>query len=119
MNANERDARILQKIAKYCREIDGFIAGIGYLTFEETLEINRASIFTLEQIGECVKSLSEDFKKAHAQIPWQEIIGMRNRMVHDYEGIFLDIVWETITEDIPKLHDYIVQVLNESVKNKM
>jgi len=114
MNANEKDTRILRKIAKYCREIDGFIAGIGYCVFEEVLEMNRACIFTLEQIGESAKGLSESFKKAHSQIPWQEIIGMRNRIAHDYEGVFLDVVWETVTEDIPRLHEYIVQVLNEA-----
>ena len=73
MSADDRNVRILQRIQKYCREIYDFIAGIDYSTFEEVLQINRACIFTLEQIGECVKGLSEDFKKAHVHIPWQEI----------------------------------------------
>ena len=95
MNVNERDERILRKIRKYCREIGDFIAGIEYHTFEDVLQINRACIFTLEQIGENVKGISAEFKEMHSHIPWQEMVGLRNRIVHDYDGIYLDIVWET------------------------
>ena len=113
MNADERDSKILQRILKYCREIEDFIAGADYPTFETALQMNRACIFTLEQIGESVKGLSDSFKKGYPHIPWQEIVGLRNRIAHDYDGIYLDIVWETITEDIPQLLDSLDKILEK------
>ena len=103
MSVHERDMKILLRVRKYCREIELFIAGIDFKTFEDVLQINRSCIFTLEQIGESVKHLSDEFRTAYNYIPWQEIVGMRNRIVHDYDGIYLDVVWETVTEDIPGL----------------
>ena len=114
MNVDERDERILRKIRKYCLEIEDFIAGIDYPVFERVLQINRACIFTLEQIGESTKGLSKDFKNTNINIPWQDIMGLRNRIVHDYDGICLDVVWETITEDIPKLHESLNKILEEN-----
>ena len=114
MNADERDSKILRRIIKYCRDIENFIVGIDYPIFETTLQMNRACIFTLEQIGESVKDISDDFKKGHPHIPWHEIVGLRNRIVHDYDGIYLDIVWETITEDIPQLCESLNKILEKN-----
>ena len=113
MSVTEKDMKILKKVCKYCREIGDFIEGFEYHMFEDTLQINRACIFTLEQIGESVKGLSDEFKKTYRHIPWQEMASMRNRIVHDYEGIYLDIVWETLTEDIPKLLYSLEKILED------
>ena len=113
MNVSEMDKNIVLRIRKYCCEIKGFTAGFDYPAFEQVLQMNRATIFTLEQIGECVKKLSEDFRKTYNHIPWQEIMGLRNRIAHDYDGIYLDVVWETATEDIPKLRDDLRLILEE------
>jgi len=113
MSVADRDEKILRKIRKYCREIEDFIAGVEYAEFDSGLQINRACIFTLEQIGENAKGLSENFKNTYNNIPLQEMMGLRNRIVHDYDGIYLDIVWETITEDIPKLLEALDKIVEE------
>ena len=65
----------------------------------------EATVFNLMQIGELSKSsLSEGAKSAIQTVPWHQIYGMRNRIVHGYDGVDMRIVWDTVAEDIPKLH---------------
>lgn len=57
----------------------------------------------LEIIGEAARQLPEDFRRIHPQIPWTQIAGLRNRIVHDYFGLDLEIIWEIIQHDLPEL----------------
>ena len=54
-------------------------------------------------MGELVKNLDDEFKKNHPGIKWNQIYGLRNRIVHDYEGVNLELVWEIIEQDAPSL----------------
>lgn len=66
----------------------------------------EACVFNLMQIGELSKNdLSDDVKKEIKAIPWKQIYGMRNRIVHGYSGVDMRIVWDTISEDLPKLRE--------------
>lgn len=60
-------------------------------------------MFRLIQISENSKYLTEEYKKAHNKIPWRDISGLRNRIVHDYGNVDIEIVYNTLTEDIPAL----------------
>lgn len=57
----------------------------------------------LEIIGEAARQLPEDFRRANTQIPWTQIAGLRNRIVHDYFGLDLEIIWQIIQRDLPEL----------------
>ena len=57
----------------------------------------------LEIIGEAARQLPEEFRRAHPQIPWTQIAGLRNRIVHDYFGLDLEIIWQIIQHDLPEL----------------
>ena len=61
--------------------------------------LHEACVFNLLQIGEMTNHLSAEFRESHPDIPWRLMVGLRNRLVHDYDGIRLMIVWETITSD--------------------
>mgnify|MGYP001608541452 CR=1 FL=1 len=73
----------------------------------EKLEINRliqsAVTREIEIIGEASKNISADFKNKHGEIPWKSIIGTRDKMIHHYFGMNLDVVWEIIKENLPDL----------------
>ena len=58
-------------------------------------------IRNIEVIGEAVKLLSDDLKKKHPDIAWKEIAGTRDKLIHDYFGVNIDIVWNIVREDIP------------------
>ena len=62
-----------------------------------------ACVFNLSQLGEVANRIDSEFEKTHPEIPWRQIYGLRNRVIHDYEGINLILIWEIITEDLPDL----------------
>ena len=70
-----------------------------------------AVIRNLEIIGEAVKNISGDLKNAYPDIPWQRIAGMRDRMIHEYFGVNLQIVWERVEQDVPDLQQKVQSIL--------
>ncbi len=70
-----------------------------------------AVLYEITIIGEVVKRLSNDFRQSHQEIPWRQIAGMRDRLVHDYDEVNLDLVWQVIKNFIPELLDYITPLL--------
>ena len=64
----------------------------------------------LEIIGEAARQVPEEFKRVHKNIPWTQIAGLRNRIVHDYFGLDLEIIWEIIQHDLPELKKQVRQI---------
>ena len=73
--------------------------------------VQRFSVRSLEIIGEAVKNLSKEFKANNSQIEWKEIAGMRDRLIHRYFTIDLDIVYEVITDRLPELKETVLNAL--------
>lgn len=102
---DNKDRRVLQKllahteaILRYCRDCQTLA------DFEADPMRVEATVFNLMQIGELSKaSLSDAAKEAIPSIPWKQIYGLRNRIVHGYDGVDMRIVWDTVSEDIPRL----------------
>lgn len=67
----------------------------------------------LQIIGEAAKKVSEETRTAHPAVPWREMTGMRDRVVHDYFGVSLDIVWDVVQNHLPLLREKIRQALPE------
>ena len=72
-------------------------------------------MFRLIQISESIKKLSNAIKEKYNEVPWLDIMGFRNRIVHDYGRVDLNIVYTTIKYDIPELKKYIDKIIKESV----
>ena len=83
--------------------IEGYLAGIDEPTFRSQQLLQDGVIRQLAIIGEAVKHLSKTVRSQHAHIPWQDIAGMRDMLVHQYFGIDLDEVWLTARDDLPAL----------------
>jgi len=83
----------------------------------EELEPNRmlalALIKDIEIVGEAASRIAENTRAAHPEIPWVDIIGMRNRLIHAYFDINLDLVWDTVTANLPPLVDQLSRILRE------
>ena len=78
----------------------------------------EATVFNLMQIGELSKfSLSDDVKARLSAIPWNQLYGMRNRIVHGYSGVNMRIVWDTVCRDIPALDRELAEILSELPTN--
>jgi len=65
--------------------------------------VQNAVMHQIQIIGEAANKVSADYKKEHSEIPWQQIIGMRNRLVHEYFDIIPERMWDVIEQDIPEL----------------
>ena len=65
--------------------------------------LQDSMLFRMIQISENAKKLTEEYKMEHAGIPWKAIYGLRNRIVHDYGNVDLEVVYETLKNDIPEL----------------
>ena len=116
MRSDERDIYILKKIIKYCIEANETITRFG-----DSLDIlkadsiyKNASAMCVLQIGELVGNLSEEFIKKYKDMPWKQIKGMRNIAAHGYEEFDVEILWQTLKTDLPSLHTYCNEILQEA-----
>lgn len=82
--------------------------------FSRNLTVQDAVIRRIEIIGEAAKNLPSEFKRKHREVEWREIVGMRNKLIHEYFGINLNVVWTTLKKDIPKLKKQISELLEKS-----
>jgi uncharacterized protein with HEPN domain len=98
-----RDA--LERILKYTAQ--------GKQAFFADPRTQDAVIRNLEVVGEAVKNLSESLKARHASTPWKRIAGMRDKMIHEYFGVNLQLVWEAIEQEVPRLQQKIEAILGE------
>lgn len=67
----------------------------------------------LEVVGEAAKRVSEDLRKEHPQVPWRGMIGMRDKVIHGYYGVDVEVVWRTVHENLPPLRKAISALLAE------
>lgn len=103
----------LYKMMKYIEKVEKYTFNVDYNSFSKNEEKVNATILALGQIGELVRNLNKDFIDKYSNIKWRQIKGMRNRLIHDYDGINVQIVWDTITYDIPVLKKQLNKILNE------
>lgn len=78
--------------------------------------LNRAIVRSLEIIGEASKKIPPDFKSQFPLVQWKEISGMRDRLIHHYFGVDLEIVWNTVVEDLPVLAEWMDSMISASKK---
>ena len=98
---------IIDKILKYTQDLD-------YTAFTQNELLVESCAFNLSQIGELSHKLETDFQNIYKDIPWKAIYGLRNRIIHDYDGINLKIIWETIKEDLPTLCKQLKEITTPS-----
>jgi uncharacterized protein with HEPN domain len=114
MRAGERDpVDFLRDILDSIDNIENFIEGFNFDEFAEDNKTVYAVIRALEIIGEATKNLPESLKKEHSEIPWRKMTGIRDKMIHGYFGVDLEVVWSTINEDIPSVKPLIEKILGE------
>ncbi|NMC58846.1 MAG: DUF86 domain-containing protein [Candidatus Methanofastidiosa archaeon] len=101
----------LKHIVDSIRRIEEYISDVDYDGFMESSLIQAATIREIEIIGEATKNLDTSFKDKHRAIPWKKMSGMRDKVIHDYFGVDLDAIWDTIKIDIPPLKEKIEEII--------
>ena len=103
--ANKNDDYYIEKALIEIKIVIKYTKGLSYDEFMSDSRNIDATIFRLEQMIEYIKNLSSDFKYLHSNIPWENIIGFRNRLVHEYGKTDYTTVYEVVSKDIYELKD--------------
>lgn len=107
------DRVIIEKMIGYCDDIMSMISEFGdsFDSYSSQKSYRYATSMCILQIGELVNRLSPEIMSVNVQIPWRMIRAMRNLFAHSYDKAELDIMWETIKEDVPELKAQLAEIL--------
>ena len=118
--SESRNVDVLKHMIRYCGEIDEIVKRSGNIKdtlLSDSIYRNAAAMCIL-QIGELTTHLTDEFKDEYSDIPWQDIKGMRNVAAHHYGSIDLEMLYATITEDIPQLKSYCAGIIRRIEVNQ-
>ena len=100
---NERDAALLLDMLLAARDAVGFATAIDFAAFMASRLHQNAVIRSLEVLGEAASKVSATMRADHPQVPWRDTIAMRNRLIHGYGDVRLDLVWTVVQQRLPAL----------------
>ena len=93
------------------RDAVGFAEGLSFEDFTADRRTQLSIVKSTEIVGEAASRVDVEIRRAHPTIPWQDIVGIRNRLVHGYFDIDFRVVWDTVIQDLPKLIDQLERLL--------
>lgn len=97
------DRAFLLHIRDALREVLTFIEGESYESFLANRMVQNAVMRSFEVVGEAARRVSPEFRQTHPEVPWRLMSDFRNKLIHDYFGLDLEVIWKTATEDAPVL----------------
>lgn len=103
----------IQDILEAIGEVEDFTAGMQFEVFVEDKKTVNAVVRSLEVIGEAAKKIPDNLRDNYPEIPWKRMAGMRDKLIHEYFGIDLEIVWEVVNTELPPIKPFIQKVLEE------
>ena len=111
---NDRDIIVVKKIIQYINEIAITVQkyDLDYIKLTDDFIVKNAISMCILQIGELVGKLSNEFINTYNAMPWKDIRAMRNIAAHNYGEIDLEVLWETVSTDVPILKEYCEKILN-------
>jgi uncharacterized protein with HEPN domain len=110
----EKDDTIyLRHILDATNIVEEYLQGVNEAKFKVTRLLQDGVIRQIEVIGEAVRHISKDVRLTYPEIPWQDVAGMRDKLIHDYFGVDIEKVWLTAREDLPVLKEQVVGILKD------
>ena len=107
----------VRDILEAINKAEEFVSGMKFQDFEKDDKTLFAVIRALGIIGEAVKNIPDSLRVPYKSIPWKEISGMRDKLVHEYFGVNEKVVWNTVKEDLPLLKKVVIKVLADLEKS--
>jgi uncharacterized protein with HEPN domain len=109
----KNDSVRIRHILDAAREAISFADNRSRTDLDTDRKLNLSLVRLLEIIGEAARGISEEFRQNHPDLPWNKMVGMRDRLIHGYFDVNLDVVWETITEDLPDLVAQLEKIMDD------
>ena len=109
-----KDKGILLRIIDHCQRIELKTNNLSKDKFKENEDVKDIVCFNILQIGELAKNFSDEIITRYKNVPWKQIKGMRDRIVHRYDSIDFDRIWLIVTEDIAPLTQYCKEILEDN-----
>jgi len=106
----------LSDILKAFESIESFVEGQSFENFKKDDKTSSAVIRKFEIIGEAAKQVPENVKQEYPSVPWKEMAGMRDKLIHFYFGVNYELLWQTIRNRIPEIKPVIRQILQDLTK---
>lgn len=114
MTRNPDDVfRYIEDIMDEMQVAQGLVEELSFDEFEDDQRTQRAVVRCLEVIGEAAKQIPDDVRARHDSVPWREMAGMRDRLIHAYRDVDLELVWQAAREEIPKVQPDLAAILEE------
>lgn len=115
---SKRDWKLyVEDVLECIKKVEKYIGDMDFTLFEKDDKTVDAIIKNLETIGEAAGHIPDDIKACHKDIPWKEIVGLRNRIVHGNFNIDLKIIWGVIKQELPTLKIQLEHILKEEHNN--
>ncbi|MBA7522814.1 hypothetical protein ES705_14934 [subsurface metagenome] len=102
---------LLDDICEAIDRIEQYIKNLSFDAFSDDQKSVDAVTRNLEIIGEAANRLPDEFKEKYSQIEWYKVVGLRHRIVHEYFGIDLEIIWQILHKDLPELKLRLIQIM--------
>ncbi|MFB0516606.1 MAG: DUF86 domain-containing protein [Candidatus Neomarinimicrobiota bacterium] len=106
----------LRDIQEAAEKAQQFIEGLDFEDFAKDEKTVFATVRALEIIGEAAKHVPEEVRRQYPDIPWRDMAGMRDKVIHEYFGVNLRRVFDTVHQELPHIHDAFVRILKEIEK---
>jgi len=100
-------------IAESIEDVQVFVRGYSFDDFNRDKKTIYAVVRAIEVIGEAAKNIPEFIKNKYPNIPWKDMAGMRDKLIHAYFGVDLEVLWKTVQQDLPLLKEMISEILAE------
>jgi uncharacterized protein with HEPN domain len=113
MKAKREFLDYLRDIQEALEKLDEFTRGMNFEAFVRDDKTSFAVIRALEIVGEAAKKIPKSFRSRYPVVPWQDMAGMRDKLIHDYFGVDLRVVWKTLQIDLPPLQAIFHRITQE------
>ncbi|KKS14067.1 hypothetical protein A2643_03700 [Candidatus Nomurabacteria bacterium RIFCSPHIGHO2_01_FULL_39_220] len=105
----DNDKAYILHILDEIENINNFLGNINFVAFIGDIKTSKAVERSLEIIGEAAKNLSEEFKENNKQIPWRDVAGLRDKIIHHYFDVDYQTIWDIVQKDLPELKEILTK----------